>query len=89
MLLVGRCLTRLEIGDYVKDDDVVAVIETESFSFEYRAHEPGVITKVHFTSLFTASCDTRSQFHAQEGQTIYPGNPLVDVDLGAKPPQKE
>jgi hypothetical protein len=37
-----------DVGDYVKDDDVVALIDTEAFSFEYRAHEPGVITKARW-----------------------------------------
>ena len=57
-----RCayVGRLGVGDYVKDDDVIALIDTEAFSFEYRAPDPGVITKVLLTNnhlyLFTLAC---------------------------------
>lgn len=58
----------LEVGEYVKTDEVIATLETEKTSVEFRAESSGVITKLF----------------AQESEEILISADFVEIDTSAK-----
>lgn len=58
--------TRADVGDAVKEDEVIVVIETDKQAVEIAASVTGVITKQY----------------AGKDVTVEVGKPLVDIDEG-------
>ena len=42
-----KLLYHLEIGDYVAQDEVVALVETDKVTIDIRCPDAGVITKIY------------------------------------------
>lgn len=58
-----------KVGDYVKQDDVLAVIETEKVALEVYAPETGVIQQVF----------------VEEGDTVTIGQAIAEITIKSKP----
>lgn len=60
----------IEVGDYVNQDDVVALIETDKITIDIRCADAGVITKLY----------------AEEGGKVEVGKPFYEIDTDAPKP---
>jgi 2-oxoglutarate dehydrogenase E2 component (dihydrolipoamide succinyltransferase) len=60
----------LEVGDYVNQDDVIALIETDKVTIDIRCADSGVLT----------------QIFCSEGAKVEVGKPFYEIDAGAPKP---
>ena len=54
-----------KVGDFVKMDEIIALVETDKVQIELKAEQAGVIEKIF----------------GKQGETIEVGKPFVEIDL--------
>ena len=64
------CLCGVDVGEYVKADEIVARVETDKVVVDILSQHDGVITK----------------YFAEEGDTVEVGGQLLEIDTDAKAP---
>lgn len=57
----------IEVGDYVAQDEVIALIETDKITIDIRCADAGIITKLF----------------SNEGAKVEVGKPFYEIDVGA------
>lgn len=59
---------RLDVGDFVENDEIIAYVETDKITVDIRSPESGTLT----------------QLFAKEGDTVDVGKPFFEIDTSAQ-----